>query len=282
MFKRPVMRFVKPYDFGEIKGFKLGWSLFGSPLMTVYCYLLGNLMVDTGQAHMQTEVLKIAGDHHIRRVFLTHHHEDHSGNAAAIKRANQAGVFGHSLTKSKMATAFRILPYQKYVWGKSKPLRMAAFPDRIETTLGEMVPVPTPGHSKDHTAYLLKDAGVLFSGDLYLSDTIKYFRADEDLGAQIASLRRVLDLDFDTLLCSHFPRLENGKRRIEKKLAFLETLYGNVTRLRAKGYPAKRIFKTLNLKEDYFTKYFCFGNVSMLNGVRSIIRHLETEKATSS
>jgi len=275
------MRICKEYAFGEIKGFKLGWSPFGSPLMTVYCYCLEDLMVDTGQAHMRKEVLKIAGDHHIRRVFLTHHHEDHSGNAAAIKSANQAGVFGHSLTKSKMAAAFRILPYQKYVWGKSQPLRMKAFPARIETALGELVPVPTPGHSKDHMAYLLKDAGVLFSGDLYLADTIKYFRADEDLGAQITSLRRVLDLDFDTLLCSHFPRLENGKRRIEKKLAFLETLYGDVIRLREKGYPAKQIFKVLNLKEDYFTKFFCFGNVSMFNGVRSIIRHHETEKATS-
>lgn len=275
------MRICKEYAFGEIKGFKLGWSPFGSPFMTVYCYCLGDLMVDTGQAHMQNEVLKIAGDHDVQRIFLTHHHEDHSGNAAAIKSANQARVFGHSLTQSKMAATFRILPYQKYVWGKSKPLRMEAFPARIETALGDMVPVPTPGHSRDHTAYLLKDAGVLFSGDLYLADTIKYFRADEDLGAQIETLRRVLDLDFDSLLCSHFPRLENGKRRIEKKLAFLETLYGEVIRLREKGYPAKRIFKTLNLKEDYFIKYFCFGNVSLLNGVRSIIRHHETERAAS-
>ena len=144
-----------------------------------------------------------------------------------------------------MATAFPTLPYQKYVWGKSQPLRMEAFPESIETAMGEMVPVPTPGHSKDHTAYLLKDAGVLFSGDLYLADTIKYFRVDEDLGAQIKSLRRVLGLDFDTLLCSHFPRLEKGKRRIEKKLAFLETLYGDVIRFREKGFPARQIFKAL-------------------------------------
>jgi len=274
------MRICKEYAFGKVKGFKLGWSPVGPPLMTVYCYRLGDLMVDTGQGHMRKEVLKIAKDYNIKRIFLTHHHEDHSGNAAAIKRANRAGVFGHSLTRSKMAVAFPILPYQKYVWGKSQPLMLEAFPDRIETALGEMVPVPTPGHSKDHTAYLLKDAGVLFSGDLYLADTIKYFRADEDLGAQIVSLRRVLDLDFDTLLCSHFPRLENGKRRIEKKLAFLETLYGDVIRLREKGYAAKRIFKALNLREDYLTKYFCFGNVSMLNGVRSIIRHHQDSKAS--
>ncbi len=282
MFERHVMRVAKPYNFGEIKGFKLGWSPAGPPLMTVYCYLVGDLMVDTGQAHMQNEVLTIARHHHIQRVFLTHHHEDHSGNAAFVKQGCQATVFGHPLTKVKMKTPFRILPYQKIVWGKSSPLEMETFPESIETNLGEMVPVTTPGHAKDHTAFLLKEAGVLFSGDLYLADTIKFFRSDEDVGTQIASLQKVLKLDFDTLLCSHFPKLENGKRRIEKKLSFLETLYGDVTRLREKGYPAKRIFKVLNLQEDYFTKYFCFGNVSMLNGVRSIIRHHETEKAASS
>jgi len=274
------MRICKEYAFGEVKGFKLGWSPFGSPLMTVYCYCLGDLMVDTGQAHMRKEVLEIAGDHHIRRVFLTHHHEDHSGNAAAIRRANPARVFGHSLTQSKMAAAFRILPYQKVVWGKSQPLRIETFPDRIETALGEMAPVPTPGHSKDHMAYLLKDAGVLFSGDLYLADTIKFFRSDEDVGSQIESLRNVLKLDFDTLLCSHFPKLENGKRRIEKKLAFLETLYGDVVRLWKKGYPEPQIFRALKLKEDYFTKYFCFGNFSMLNGAKSVIRHYAKKRAT--
>lgn len=276
------MRICRQSAFKTIKGFKLGWSPLGPPLMTVYCYLLGDLMIDTGQAHMRPEALKIAGDHRIRRIFLTHHHEDHGGNAAAIKRANRAAVFGHPLTKAKMAAAFTILPYQKYVWGKSESLQIEMFPDSIETDLGEMMPVHTPGHSKDHTVFLLKDAGVLFSGDLYLADTIKYFRTDEDLGAQIASLRRVLDLDFDTLLCSHFPRRKFGKRRIASKLSFLEALYGDVVRLREKGYSAKRIFKILNLKEDYFTKYFCFGNVSMLNGVRSILRHHETRKDASS
>ncbi|MCP3951650.1 MAG: MBL fold metallo-hydrolase [Desulfobacterales bacterium] len=272
------MRVAKPYDFGEIKGIKLGWSLFGPPLMTVYCYMIGDLMVDTGQAHMQPEALEIAGDHKIKRVFLTHHHEDHSGNAAALKQHCRAQVFGHPLTKTKMATTFRIQPYQRYVWGKSKPIEIETFPDCVETVLGQMVPVHTPGHSKDHTAFLLKDAGILFSGDLYLADTIKFFRSDEDVGTQIDSLRKILDLDFEILLCGHFPKLANGKKRIENKLAFLESLYGDIIRLWDTGLPERQIFKALSLKEDYFIKCFCFGNVSMLNGVKSVIRHYEDRK----
>ena len=272
------MRLYKTYDFRGIKGFKLGWSLFGQPMMTVYCYVFDDLMIDTGQSHMAKEALKIAGDYKIKRIFLTHHHEDHSGNAAAIKKAVGADVYGHPITIKKMFVPLKIRHYQTYIWGKATPLTMEPFPQRIRTALGDLEPVYTPGHFKDHTSYFLKDAGVLFSGDLYLADKIKFFRSDEDMGIHIDSLKKILKLDFQTLLCSHHPKPEHGKRRIEKKLEFLEELHGNIIVLWKKGFSEKRIFKALDLKEDYRIKYFCFGNVSMINGVRSAVRHYETNK----
>ena len=272
------MRVFKTYDFNGIKGFKLGWSLFGPPLMTVYCYVFGDLMIDTGQSHMQKQVLEIAERHHIKRIFLTHHHEDHSGNAAAIKQGFDAVVYGQPITVKKMSAPFKILPYQTYVWGKALPIAVEILPEKIDTALGEMIPVHTPGHSKDHTSYYLEKTGVLFSGDIYLADKIKCFRSDEDMGTQIASLKQILKLDFDTLLCGHFPKNEHGKKRIEIKLGFLEDLYGSIIALWEKGIPEKQIFKALKLKEDYAIKSFCFGNVSMINGVRSAIRHYETNK----
>ncbi len=269
------MRLLKTYDFNGVKGFRLGWSPVGAPLMTSFCFVLQDLMVDTGLSHMKKEVLKIAGEHGIKRIFLTHHHEDHSGNAGAIRQAMGVPVYGHPMTIEKMARPFRILPYQKLVWGRALPLHVDLFPEIIDTVLGVMVPVHTPGHSKDHTAFFIKEAGILFSGDLYLADRIKYFRADECLGTEIESLKKVLKLDFDMLLCSHFPKIENGQERIMAKLAFLEDLYGSIIDLWEKGIPEKEIFKALGLKEDYFTRAFCFGNVSMMNGVRSVVRHYE-------
>ena len=272
------MRVFKTYNFKGIKGFKLGRSLSGPPVMAVYCYVVDDLMMDTGFSHMQKEVLEIAKGHPIKRVFLTHHHEDHSGNAAALKQASGAAVYGHPLTVQKMAAPFKILPYQKYMWGKAQPLTMEIAHEKIETVSGDMTPVHTPGHSRDHTVYLLEKAGVLFSGDLYLADKIKFFRSNEDMGTQIASLKKILKLDFDALLCSHHPKLEHGKERIEKKLAFLEDLYGSIIMLWERGLPEKQIFRALKLKEYYGIKCFCFGDVSMINGVRSAVRHYESGK----
>lgn len=273
------MRVCREYQFAKIQGFELGWSPVGQPMMTTHCYTLGDLMVDTGQAHMQKEVIQIAQNAGVRQVVLTHHHEDHSGNAAMIKNQLGACVFGNALTARKMATRFNIFPYQKYVWGKSSPLQIDPFPEEIKTCFGPLIPVHAPGHSKDHMVYYLKDEGILFSGDLYLADRIKFFRADEDMGSQIASLKKILALDFDMILCGHFPKKNNGKHHIQNKLMFLEDLYGSITQLREQGLEAKQIFKTLNLKEARFVKYFCFGNVSMMNGVRSAIRHYEKQQS---
>jgi len=274
------MHFCKSYQFNDnIRGFKLGWSFTGTPLMMVYCYLFDNIMVDTGQSHMEKEVVEIARENGVKRIFLTHHHEDHSGNAAAIHRSLGAKVAGHHLSIEKLKSSYPILPYQRYVWGETRPINMIPLPEEIETELGKMEHLHTPGHSKDHTLFFLPERGVLFSGDLYLGDRIKFFRSDEDMGAQIDSLKKVRALDFDTLLCSHNPRLKNGRLHICSKLEFLETLYGDIIDLWKKGFPEKHIFRVLRLQESYFTKYFSFGNVSMVNGVRSAVRHYELSQA---
>ncbi|MBF0230281.1 MAG: MBL fold metallo-hydrolase [Desulfamplus sp.] len=268
------MRLCKTYQFNSgITGLKLGWSLAGPPLMTVYCYLFGDTMIDTGQSHIGREVVSIACDNRIKQIFLTHHHEDHSGNAAAIQILAGANVFGHHLSIEKLKIPYSILPYQKYVWGKTTPLTLKPLPEQIETVLGKMISIHTPGHSKDHTVFFLPDQGIIFSGDLYLGDRIKFFRADEDIGTQIESLKKLVDLDFDILLCGHNPKQKKGKEHICLKLNFLENLYGDIIELWKKGLPEKEVFRSLKLKESHFIKYFCFGNVSMINGVSSSIRH---------
>lgn len=276
--KRYPMRVCRPYEFAcGIKGFRLGWSLAGPPLMSVFFYTFDRLMIDTGQSRMGQEVKDIALGAGVDRIVLTHHHEDHSGNAARVSQTTGASVFGHDLCRSKMAGPYPILPYQKYMWGRTVPVGVSRLPGFFDTALGPLVPVHTPGHSRDHTCYHLPDQGILFSGDLYLGDRIKYFRSDEDLGQEISSLKKVLALEFDVLLCNHNPRQKKGKGHIRTKLDFMENLYGSVAELHGKGCREKEIFSRLRLREDYVAKLICFGNVSMINGVRSVVSRLEKE-----
>ena len=265
------MNLVKKTVFGEVEAIRLGFGPVGRPLMSVFLYVVDGLVIDTGQHHMQKFVVELLKEKKLNLILLTHHHEDHSGNAFALSKDHHISVTAHPLTVDKMCRGFKILPYQHYIWGKAAAVDAAPFESAIETDRFKFKPIHTPGHSKDHTVYLEEENGWLFAGDLYLADRIKYFRADERLTDQIASLKRVLEFDFEVLFCAHNPCLANGKSRLKNKLQFFEDLYGNVHLLIQKGFSEKKIIKKLDPKNDRLVRWITLGNVSFANMVRSAI-----------
>jgi glyoxylase-like metal-dependent hydrolase (beta-lactamase superfamily II) len=218
---------------------------------------------------MQKTLLEILNGKKLHRILLTHHHEDHSGNASAIRRHHHIEAFGHPLTVQKMADNFRILPYQHLVWGRSEPLVLQPLGSTIESNSCQLAPIHTPGHSKDHTVYWEKARGSLFAGDLYLGQRIKFFRSDEKIIDQIESLKNVLKLNFDTLFCAHNPCLQNGKSKLRQKLQFLEDIVGQVQQLKNMGLNLNEIFKRLDSGKDKWIKLMTMGNVSYANMLRS-------------
>ena len=269
------MNIVKTDYFGEVESIRLGYSPIGPPLMSVFMYVVDSLVIDTGQSHMAKALLGLLKDKRLNGIILTHHHEDHSGNAARISAQHAIPVRGQRLAAEKMNSGFSIRLYQRYVWGKAPPVDVIPFDDVIEADRFTFTPVHTPGHAKDHTVFLEKRQGWLFSGDLYLGERIKFFRADERFGEQIASLKKVLALDFDILFCAHNPCLKNGKQKIKNKLQFLEDLYGKVGELSHKGYSEKAIIKTLDPRNDRTLKLITMGNVSFANMVRSAMASIK-------
>jgi len=267
------MKIFKEHDFGGVTGWELGWSPVGRPMMTTICYRVGPILIDTGPPHMRQTVLEMSARERLEAVLLTHYHEDHSGNAAAIRQRTGLPVFGGEQTADKLSRPYSIFPYQHLMWGANSPVAVDIFPGVFTVGGYRFEAHHTPGHSRDHTVYLDPDRGWLFSGDLYLSDQIKYFRADEHIDQQIASLRKVLALDFDALFCGHHPRPTDGKRYILRKLKYLEDFCGKVTDLADKGMDAAAIMKALQLKEQRMIKWICFGNVSMKNMVRSAMKN---------
>lgn len=265
------MNLVRKELFGQVEAFQLGFGPFGRPLMSVYLYRVDGHLVDTGQRNMQAAVLRLLSGKQVQGVLLTHHHEDHSGNAAAIRRLYGAGVTGHPETCRLMKSGFSIRPYQFYVWGRADKTEVIPFGRFYETERFRFKPIHTPGHSKDHTVYLEESEGWLFSGDLYLGDKIKYFRADEHLAEQIESLKKVLRFDFESIFCAHRPCLQNGKERLQSKLLFLEDFYGNVLAMMQKGYSERAIIRKFSSGQDRMVKWVTLGNASFANMVRSAL-----------
>ncbi len=265
------MNIIKTDYFGDVESIRIGYGPIGPPVMSVFMYVVDGLVIDTGQHHMAKALSGLLKEKKLKLILLTHHHEDHSGNAALISNLHAIPVMGHRFTAAKMESGFPILPYQRYVWGKAPPLKVTPMDEVIQTDRFTFTPVHTPGHSKDHTVFLEKQQGWLFSGDLYLNDCIKFFRSDERFADQIASLKKILQYDFETLFCAHNPSLTNAKLKIRSKLQFLEDLYGNIRKLVGKGFSEKTVIKTLDPKNDRWVKWITMGNASFANMVRSAL-----------
>ena len=273
------MNICKKIFLGEVEAFELGYGPIGPPLMNVFFYYVDGLLIDTGQSLMKRTFNDLIEHKKIAKVVLTHHHEDHSGNAAEVIRSKAVPVYGHPMTVRKLSEGFNILPYQRIIWGPAPRAELLPVPGSIETDKYRFEAIHTPGHSRDHMVYLEKSRGWLFSGDLFLGPRIKFFRADEKFDDEIESLRKVSRLDFDSLFCSVRPQVTRGREMIGKKLEYLENLYGEIRSYVEKGRTDAEIMRRYRGREARFVKYITFGNVSYKNMIRSALAAARTAAA---
>ena len=256
---------------------KFGGAAFGKPTMSVYCYYLDGLLIDTAQRHCEAEVKHTFAHQPIEQIALTHWHEDHSGNAQTLQELSNAPIYAHPITEQKIRNGFDILPYEKYFFGKIRPVlgEIRPMPALLETSHYQLTPIFTPGHSADHYVLLEKKRGWLFSGDLFVGVKIKVFRKAENIHQQIASIQRVLQEDFEIVFCGHSPQLQNGRALFKAKLQYFEDFVGNVLALHQKGHSVKEIMQHLTLKEAWWLRLFTFNDVSVEYLVTSAIEHQE-------
>lgn len=267
------MNVVDTRRYGPVESYRLGYGPLVPPLMTVTIYFIDGVLIDTAQSRMRPAVLGLLREKTITRILLTHHHEDHSGNAAAVSARHGSLILAHPQTAAILNRGFRIRPYQHLIWGRAqRTAEVKGFEAPIETGRFCFTPIPTPGHSKDHTVFLEKNNGWLFAGDLYLGDRIKFFRADERLLDQIVSLRHVLKHDFEALFCGHNPAATGGPERLRRKLDFLEDLLGTVGQLKRQGKNVRAVIKELDRRQDRLVKFITLGNASFANMIRSAYR----------
>ena len=267
------------YEFDGVHYYRFSVYRLGNNVQTVYTFLLDDLLIDTAQRHNRENILKVAQEHHIQKIILTHHHEDHSGNVAYLMNEMKVDAFAHSKTVDILSKGYKISPLGILLNGdvEKANLKPILETDLIQTKNYSLKPIYTPGHTIDHYCYYEKNKGWLFSGDLYVADKIKYFAPYESMFTQIDSIKKLLALDFDTLFCSHNPKVTNGKQRLQNKLQFFEDFVGKVSKHYNEGKRSKEIFSSMNLKENYYYKVLTAGNFTAENMVKSVVKDLRKQ-----
>lgn len=258
-------------SFRGIEGVRVGRFDWGINT-AAFVYRIGGTLVDAGPPNQWRPVRDWLDADPPERLLLTHHHEDHAGNAARI--ADRYGLVPQAPAASleRLADGYPMPPIQRVVWGRSPRVAAEPLPGRVPLADGTALEVvPAPGHSDDMVCLLWPDRGVLFAADLFLSRRLTHLRFDEDLGTLMATIERVAALEFDALLCAHRGVVEDAPAALRDKLASLTDLCGRSAALRAEGVGLAEATRRLLGREDAVSWVSAFG-ISKRNLVRQAAR----------
>ncbi|UXD88783.1 MBL fold metallo-hydrolase [Thalassolituus hydrocarboniclasticus] len=266
------------YDNGEhsVTGTRVGRFNLGINT-TFIVYRIGDTLIDTGPSNQWREVKQVLQEDHqqtaLRQLLITHHHEDHSGNAQRISQLT--GVLPHAPVQGqeKLARGYRTPLLQRIIWGSPRPVATQALHNDLTLSDGSpVIPVHTPGHAKDLTCLFLPQQKYLFSGDMYISKSLKYLRIDEHLGELIHSLDKLLALDFEILFCPHRGIVEDGKAALQEKRDNLYQLCKQAQQLQQQGLKEEEIVIRILGPEDWLAKISGY-NISKTNLIRQALAY---------
>eukprot|EP01137_Pigoraptor_chileana_P031831 Opistho-2@20285 len=245
---------------------------------TVHMFRVGNVLIDSGPPNQWHKTKKFIKERGVRRVFLTHHHEDHSGGAArGATDLPDVEFHAPQLTKGFVEDGYEIQMYRRIVWGRP-PLYTqkhsfdgwAGKAIEVADDGTKLLPIPVPGHCPDMVAFLEPNRGILFSGDLFITKNPMFARMEENPLEEIESMRRVLKHDFDTMFCSHRGRLDGARKLLSDRLEFLEGIRDRSRELHARGMPVGEISQRLLGKEEWIT-FISRGHFSKTNMIRHMV-----------
>ena len=257
-----------PYS---VYGFRTGRFDFGINT-TFIIYRIGETLIDAGPTNQWSTIKRVLKPLAIKTLLITHHHEDHSGNANRISKLKKLTPYAPLLGQDKLAKGYPTPLIQKLIWGSPLKVHTQTLPESLivndnSDSQVEVIAIPTPGHAKDLTCLFLPEQKYLFSGDMYISKSLKYLRADENLTQLIDSLRKLINLDFEILFCPHRGIVEQGKKALEEKLENLLDLCNKSQKLMQDGLDEERIVNELLGPEDGLAKISKF-NISKGNLIR--------------
>ena len=184
----------------------------------------GTTLVDAGLPD-QTEAIGAAlveagiGVRDLRRIIFTHQDLDHVGSGAALVRQSGARVLAHSADAPYIEGRLRSLkptpemleqrPHMREVLERLEPVSVDEQLEndtRLELAGGTQV-IFTPGHTPGHISLYLEGSKILIAGDAVTAEG-GYLNgpnpsATLDMRTAIQSVKRLADLDIDTIVCYH-------------------------------------------------------------------------------
>ena len=232
----------------------------------VSAFLLRGVLVDTGFPGARDELLAAVLPLAPRGVVVTHWHEDHAGNAAALA-ALGVPVRMHPRCEATLRTQPAIRLYRRVVWSQAP---------RLEAPLVSFDPAPllvidTPGHSGDHQVVWDPERRILASGDLFLGVKVRVAHLHEMPSLVLQSLRRVIALQPRILLDAHRGVVANATEMLQAKVDWMEGTIEQIETLAREGAGEREIAQRV-LGREAFVGWVSGFEYSKRAFVRGVLR----------
>jgi endoribonuclease LACTB2 len=256
-----------------VNGVKIGKGDVALPgvSLNVRCFVVDGVLIDTGAKSIESEFIPFFKQQDIDQVVITHYHEDHTGCAAFLQKERQLPIYMSDIMLEYCKSKPDYPMYRKIFWGKRSPFHANPIGKTFQSRTATWDVIETPGHAIDHLAFLNRETGQLFTGDLYCQEKTKVVLREESMPSIIASLRRVLTYDFGDVFCCHAGYLENGRAALQRKLDYLLDLKGKIIKLHEQGQSPSQITTTLFPKK-YPITFLSSREWDSLHIIHSIIQ----------
>lgn len=246
-------------------------KILGRPVMKVGVYVVDGLLIDTAPRNLRAAMQEVLDTETIGQIALTHHHEDHVGNAAlAAQRVGNAPRI-HAAGVNLVERAPHLPLYRRVVWGTPDPVVAQPLGDTLETDSYRFDVIHTPGHAADHVALHEPEQEWVFAGDLFLTEKPRRAFAYEDIGELIASIRRLLAIPDCQLFCHHTGHHPSHQHRLGRRLDWLLGLQSKAVVYLEEGRSVRDIARAVGVR-DGFNRTYSRGEWTGANLVKGLLR----------
>lgn len=233
----------------------------------VSAYVLRGVVVDTGFRHVAGELLRLVRETCPRAAIITHHHEDHAGNAPALARAG-VPLWMPEYAERRLRERPQVKLYRRLIWGR---------PHELLGAYAHFDPAPlqmvfTPGHAPDHHVVFDPDTATMVSGDLWLGVKVRVMGRGEDPYEIVRSLEAAIALRPRRMFDAHRGLVENPVELLRAKRDWLQETIGAIEQGLDAGRSENAILNEV-LGGEELSALLTEGEYSRRNFVRAVARH---------
>lgn len=230
----------------------------------VSAYLVRGVLIDLGFSAAARDLAAFLQRTRPSGAIITHHHEDHGGNAELAARAGLP-LAASELTLAMLRDPEPLAPFRRIIWGTPPRLTTPIIP----FTSDALRLVPTPGHAADHHIVWDAERETMFGGDLFLSVKVRAAHHDEDPRRLVSSLRAAAALRPTRFFDAHRGLVPDPAAALLAKADWLDALIDAIDRRIAAGWSDRTIARAILGRED-LVRYVSRGAMSKINLVTRI------------